>query len=125
MSLAIEGKKPWRANKFKAQPVQDPDFGRFDSKREHQRFHLLRLREKAGEIKDLKRQVPYTFNVNGKVVGKIVMDFTYRERRPLGTKLVPERWDHVDEDCKGYQTPLSKLQHKLFAAIFGREIRIS
>lgn len=125
MSLTIERKTPWKANKFRAQAVVDPEFGRFHSKREHQRWHLLRLREKAGEIKDLNRQVPYTFNVNGVVVGKIVMDFTYLERRPIGTKLAPERWDHIDEDCKGYQTDLSKLQHRLFEAIFGRRIRLS
>jgi len=128
MSLAHVNGKPqaWRG-KYKAQPVIDPEFGRFDSKREHQRFHLLRMREKAGEIRNLKRQVSYALNVNGVQVGKIIMDFTYDEftLEDLSPDYVAPKWTHIDEDCKGFQTPLSKLQHKLFAAIFGREIRIS
>jgi hypothetical protein len=126
MSLATVNGKAWK-NKYRAQAVVDPDHGRFDSKREHQRFHLLRMREKAGEIRNLKRQVPYAFVINGAQVGKIVMDFTYEEftLEDLSPDYVAPKWAHIDEDCKGFQTPLSKLQHKLFAAIFGREIRIS
>lgn len=126
MTLGAVNGKTWK-NKFRAQPVVDPDHGRFDSKREHQRFHLLRLREKAGEIRNLKRQVPYAFVINGVQVGKIVMDFTYEEKsiQRHSKDCFSSFWDHIDEDCKGFQTPLSKLQHKLFAAIFGREIRIS
>jgi hypothetical protein len=123
MTLAtVNGKQQQWRSKYRAQPVVDPEYGRFDSKREYQRFHLLRMREKAREIRNLKRQVPYALNVNGVQVGKIVMDFTYDEaiNQPQAIG-----WRHIDEDCKGFQTPLSKLQHKLFAAIFGREIRIS
>ena len=130
MTLANFTKRtPWKAkrNKMNAVQVHDPEHGLFHSKREHQRFHVLRLRERAGEIRSLKRQVPYLLEVNGKLVGKLIMDFTYDE---LVTELpsgVPcnAQWQFVDEDCKGYQTDLSKWQHKLFEAIFGRSIRLS
>lgn len=114
-----------KANKYGAVPVNDPEHGFFHSQHEHRRFHILRLMERAGQIKDLKRQVPYLLVINGVVVGKIVMDFVYMERTGrLLTGGEPE-WVHVDDDAKGDQTPLSKFQHKVFAAIFGREIRIS
>ena len=128
MTLANFTKRTlWKAkrNKMNAVQVHDPVHGLFHSKREHARFHLLLLRQRAGEIKDLQRQVPYSLNVNGKLIGKVIMDFTYLEKLPFGTKLVPQKFEHIDEDCKGYQTDLSKWQHKLFAAIFGREVRLS
>lgn len=114
MTITVERKTPWKANKFKAQPVVDPDYGRFDSKREHQRFHILRMMEKAGHIQGLKRQVPYELNVNGEHICKYIADFTYMD--------MTEGKGFVTEDCKGFRTPEYKLKAKLFKAIFGREI---
>lgn len=114
MTLAIVGKKPWKANKFGAVKVKT-DEGTFDSKREYQRWCVLKLMQKAGVISGLKRQVPYDLNVNGEHVCKIVVDFTYAHR-DTGFTL---------EDAKGFQTPESKLKYKLFAAIFGQEIKLS
>ena len=116
--------KEKRRQKYGAVGVHDPEHGFFHSKREHRRFFVLRLREKAGEIRNLKRQVPYALNVNGQLIGKIVMDFTYDELTDIGINQLSQ-WQFIDEDCKGYQTDLSKWQHKLFKAVFGREIRLS
>lgn len=117
--------KEKRRQKFGAVGVHDPEHGFFHSKREHRRFFVLRLREKAGEIRNLKRQVPYALNVNGQLIGKIIMDYTYDEMRQSKVDKAVDVWVFVDEDCKGYQTDLSKWQHKLFKAVFGREIRLS
>lgn len=110
MSLTIEGRKPWR-NKYRNQPVVDPDHGRFDSKREHQRFHILRLMEKAGEISGLQRQVPFKLTVQGHLIATYVADFTYTEKGKF-----------VINDAKGFATPEYKLKKKLMKAIFDWEI---
>ena len=113
MSLAtVNGKQqPWR-NKFKAQAVIDPEFGRFDSKREHQRFHILRLLQRQGTISGLERQVKYEINVNGEHICKYIADFTYTHQISGFTV----------EDCKGFRTPEYKLKAKLLKAVFGWEI---
>lgn len=113
MTLTITGGKTWKTtSKYRAQPVVDPEHGRFDSKREHQRFHLLRLRERAKEIRGLQRQVPFALNVQGHLICKYIADFTYTENGQF-----------VVEDAKGFRTPEYRLKKKLMLAIFGWEIR--
>ena len=61
----------------------------FDSKKEAQRWAELKLLERAGEICELKRQVPFVLlptqrDENGKLLEKEVKyyaDFTYRDKR--------------------------------------------
>ena len=70
----------------------------FDSEKELERYQHLRLLEKSGQIRDLKRQVPLTiqekFVYRGETIRKIVYkaDFCYTTRD--GRKVV--------EDVKGY-----------------------
>lgn len=52
---------------------------RFDSKKELKCWQELKLREKAGEIMALCRQVPYDLIVNGQKIGKFTADFTWYE----------------------------------------------
>lgn len=110
---ALEAKKPWK-RKYRNQPVIDKEHGRFDSKREHQRFLQLRLLERAGEISGLQRQVPYDLVVNDQHVCKYIADFTYMDNRP--------GHGFTTEDAKGVRTPEYKIKAALFKAIFGREI---
>jgi hypothetical protein len=87
---------------------------RFDSKREANRYMELKLLEKAGVIKDLRRQVPYVL-INKSCYGraiKYVADFVYYE----GDKLVVE-------DVKGVRTPVYKLKKRLMAERFGIEVK--
>ena len=60
---------------------------KFDSRKEAERFFELRLMEKAGEIKELRRQVVFTLipaqYVDGQCAEravKYVADFVYRNR---------------------------------------------
>lgn len=47
-------------NKFGAKKIKDPFTGEvFDSVKEHKRWGVLRLMERAGKISNLKRQVKY------------------------------------------------------------------
>lgn len=88
---------------------------KFDSLKEAHRWGVLKLLEKAGLIRDLKRQVriplegrdgPIKFQPsNRKAV--YVADFTYHD--------VPKGVD-VIEDSKGFQTPEFKLKRAVLAA---------
>lgn len=60
------------------------DWDKFDSKGEARRWMQLRLLDRAGEITELRRQVPFplmTITDDGKPVewGKYIADFVYRE----------------------------------------------
>lgn len=96
---------------------------KFDSAKEARRWQTLKLLERAGEIRDLRRQVEHEL-LGGSppvVVGKYRSDFDYEERQGSA-------WLPVTEDVKGgeaTQTPVFKLKAKLFEATFGRTVRIT
>ena len=91
----------------------------FDSKREYLRWRELQLLEKAGKIKNLKRQqrielIP-SQRIDGKVVERpcfYVADFTYEED---GKKIV--------EDSKGFRTTEYIIKRKLLLWRHGIKIR--
>lgn len=91
----------------------------FDSKSEARRWQELQLLERAGEIQNLSRQVPYdlrawaTKGAKGDVVGRIVIDFEYYDVRAAA-------W--IVEDRKGCVTPLWRWKAKHFKAQYGRTI---
>lgn len=82
----------------------------FDSKKEAQRYAELKMLERVGKIKELKRQVPFTLipkicDQNGKCIQracKYYADFVYM----LNGKLVVE-------DTKGVRTAEYKIKKKL------------
>lgn len=81
----------------------------FDSVLEAKRYKQLALLERAGEIKNLKLQVPFllqeSFRKNGKTYRKIeyIADFVYEEK---GQTIV--------EDTKGIKIDVFKIKQKLF-----------
>ena len=83
----------------------------FDSKREARRYRDLCLREKANEISELHRQVPFRIDINDEHVCTYKADFTYLEGGAL-----------IVEDTKGYRTPVYRLKKKLMKAVHGIEI---
>ena len=87
---------------------------RFDSKKEAKRYFELKMLEKSGVIKDLRRQVPYVL-INKSRYGraiKYVADFVYYEDNKL-----------VVEDVKGVRTPVYKLKKRLMAEVYGIEVK--
>jgi hypothetical protein len=90
----------------------------FDSKREAERYCELKLLQRAGEISELRLQVPFElqpgFTVNGKKIRPIhyIADFMYTQN---GT--------HVVEDAKGHRTKEYMLKRKMFAYRYGQEVR--
>lgn len=90
----------------------------FDSKREAKRYQELKLMERAGAIKDLRRQVRYellpAFDVQGK---------RYRPTTYVADFVYTEDGKEVTEDVKGMKTPVYLLKRKLFAYKYGVSIR--
>lgn len=90
----------------------------FDSRREADRYLVLKSMEEDGAIEDLRRQVRYelvpAFDVNGKHYRPIfyVADFVYRENG-----------HEVIEDVKGIKTDVYRLKAKLVAYRYGMNIR--
>ena len=83
----------------------------FASKREAAHWEELRLREQAGEITELKKQVRFDLIVNGIKICSYVADFTYQLKD--GTKVIDE--------TKGYHTDVFRLKWKLLQALYGGE----
>lgn len=90
----------------------------FDSKREADRYLVLKSMEEDGAIEDLRRQVRYelmpAFDVDGKHYRPVfyVADFVYMEDG-----------EEVVEDVKGMRTDTYRLKSKLFARRYGKAIR--
>ena len=109
--------------KYHNKKVVDGDLT-FDSKKEYARWKELQLLQKAGEIRDLKRQekfclIPALSGGNGKAAQRAVnyiADFVYWEPEGL-------HWRQVIEDVKGMKTDVYRLKKKLMRWRYGIEIR--
>lgn len=90
----------------------------FDSKREADRYLVLKSMEEDGTIEDLRRQVRYelvpAFDVDGRHYRPVfyVADFVY-----------VEDGKEVIEDVKGMKTDMYRLKRKLVAYRYGMNIR--
>ena len=107
-------------NKFNATPVT-VDGIRFDSTKEARRWGELRLLERAGEIRALRRQVvlPLIGMVGPMLTRtgrpmKLTVDFAYEDKR-LG-------WAEVFEDAKGVATRDYEVR-RAAAAAMGIQVR--
>ena len=95
------------------------DGEKFDSMKEYQRWCELKLLERAGHIKDLKRQVKFVLIPaqydNGKCLERecaYFADFTYIQNGKL-----------VVEDIKGYKTKDYIIKRKLMLHVHGIRIQ--
>lgn len=113
----------WNKSKYKAQKVSI-DGIEFDSKKEAKRWSELKLMERAGEIKNLQRQVKYELiPAQYEVCGgqqrcieravNYIADFVYIDK---------EGNEHV-EDTKGFRTTEYVLKRKLM--LYLKHIRIT
>ena len=101
-------------SKYGNRKLSGPDGQKFDSVKEYHRWGCLRLLERAGTIKDLKRQVKY--ELIPKQVGEracnYIADFTYMQDGKL-----------VVEDVKGMKTDAYKIKKKLMLWVHGIRIK--
>jgi hypothetical protein len=107
---ANPSQKAWK-NKYRAQPVVT-DEGRFASKKEYADWCGLKLREKAGLISHLQRQVKFPLSVNAQLVTTFIADAVFFEN---GKRVVV--------DSKGVQTPVYRLKKKLMRALLNIEVQ--
>lgn len=116
-------------NKYRNKKIQ-VNGETFDSMKELRRWRDLKLLEKAGEITELRRQVPFELLPNQREPDKIgprggikkgriierkavyVADFVYKDR--AGREVI--------EDCKGMRTKDYILKRKLLLFRFGIRI---
>lgn len=92
----------------------------FDSRKEASRYAELKLMQRAGEIRDLKLQVPFELipkqEENGRIVEravKYIADFVYTDRD--GQMVV--------EDAKGMRTDVYKLKKKMMRWLWGIDVK--
>ena len=100
-------------NKYNNRRIVTED-GRFDSQKELRRWQELKLLERAGQIKDLQRQVDFELVPKSLGMRAIVYraDFVYTERG-----------ERVVEDVKGYRDRVYKLKRRLMHWLHKVEIR--
>lgn len=114
--IAGMGKQALTPSKFHNVKVQVDGFT-FDSKREAQRWHELKLLEKAGQIHGLVPHPAFDLHVNGVKVATYIADFAYF------TGVLAQR---RIEDVKGVKTAVYQLKKKMLLAEYGiviQEIR--
>lgn len=98
--------------------ITDAD-GTFDSLTEHRRWQDLKLLQRAGKIRNLRRQVAYAIDVLGQPLCRYVADHVYEEP-------VAGVWALVVEDVKSPRTRKLhdyRLKNKLMRIVHGIEIR--
>lgn len=88
----------------------------FDSIREAKAYADLKMRELAGRVRKIERQVRFNIPVKEKIVCFYRADFVFEEYEH-GV------WKVVIADAKGFATPVYKLKKKLMLAALGIEIR--
>lgn len=111
-----------RKNKYGARRVKTLDGEEFDSQKEANRYYELRLLERAGKIRDLRRQVKFVLipaqrDAQGKTLERecsYVADFCYFDCG-LGANVV--------EDSKGFKTDVYKIKKKLLLWVHGIRVK--
>ena len=85
----------------------------FASMRERNRYGHLKIRERVGEISNLRLQTRWPLrNSRGEQIAVYVSDFDYIEDEAL-----------VIEDTKGVRTPIYRLKKKWFESEYRTQIR--
>jgi hypothetical protein len=92
----------------------------FDSKKEAQRYHELKLMQQAGQIRGLRLQPDYPLHVTGTrgdqiLIGSYRGDFFYEEDCSGG-------WVERLEDVKGLKTPMYRWKKKHVEAEYGIDV---
>lgn len=123
MSAADYQARQQKGNKFGAKKKMVDGIG-FDSTHEADRYMALRLEEKAGQICNLKMQVPLQVEINGEHVFTYICDFVYERKAAPGPG--DGFWVLFHEDAKGYRKgavyQLFRLKKAIIKAALGIEV---
>lgn len=101
----------------------------FDSRKEAARYQELKLLERVGAIRDLKRQVEFELIPSQRIHGKVaerpckyVADFVYFKDLNFKSPEGPI-WNKVVEDTKGFRTKDYIIKRKLMLHVHGIRIK--
>lgn len=108
----LKVKQPGKRSKHGNKPVITEE-GYFASQLEFGRWQDLKMYRDAGEITDLRRQVPYKIEHGGKLICTYIADAVYFDNS-LGKEVI--------EDAKGHRTKIYRLKKKMLSIICGLEI---
>ena len=86
----------------------------FDSAKEARKYQELIMLERAGKIANLKMQVPFTLEVNGRLIGKYICDFTWLDKH--------ENLVVCDVKSKATRTAVYMLKKRLMLACYNIRI---
>ncbi len=111
--MGWKGIPPSRTSKYGNQKTEI-DGIIFASKAEGRRYSELKLLERGGFIRDLKRQTGFHFMLDGESMFIYLSDFDYWEG-----------CTYVIEDTKGVQTPVFRLKRKLIEKQHRIKIRLT
>lgn len=103
-----------RKNKYENKKVT-VDGIKFDSQLEANRYCELKILQRAGQIKDLRRQISFElqpgYKKNGRHIQSInyIADFVYYD---------VNKKKFIVEDTKGYKTEIYKLKKKILEYVY-------
>lgn len=117
MEEIAEVDEPEKKSKYSSAKT-DVDGIRFDSKKEAEFYAELKLREKAGEISDLRLQPRYLLQEAFKHEGK-----QYREIEYVADFEYIENGVTVVVDVKGFRTAVYMIKRKLFLYKYGDKVK--
>lgn len=117
MEEIAEEENPEKKSKYSSAKT-DIDGIRFDSKKEAEFYAELKLREKAGEISDLRLQPRYLLQEAFKHEGK-----QYREMEYVADFEYVEDGITVVVDVKGFRTAVYMIKRKLFLYRYGDKVK--
>lgn len=109
-----------RRSKYRNIRTRSHDGVEHASRKQSVRWVLLTQQQRLGEIRNLRREVPYRLEVNGQLICKYVADHVYEE--PIDEI----GWAEVVEDVKSDITRKNRayrIKVKLLKALLGIEIR--
>lgn len=115
--------KPTKKNKFGAKKVKADGYT-FDSTREHQRYCELKIKQRIGEIADLKVHPKFHINVNDTDICTFTADTSYLEFYPFGDGKATR---FIVEDVKSEITAKLRgfvLVKKLMKAVHNIDVRV-
>lgn len=101
--------------KYRNKKTRDASGVLHDGKGELKRWEDLKLMERAGEIRHLRRQVPFALVVSGVLVCTYVADFVYED----GAATIVE--DHKSPPTR--KLAAFRIKAKLMQALHGIQIR--
>jgi len=109
--------KARKSQKYSNKITETPD-GRFDSEAEYRHWCHLKIRQRAGEISDLRRQVVFELAPAVTIQG--------RKRPPIryiADMVYQEGGKQVVADVKGAVTDAYRIKRHLMASVHGVEIQ--